>query len=99
MSDSSQHPLFAASHRLVAALDRLERNLQELSVARDRDVLQQQQLSQFTRENESLRAERETLNLVIERLNSQYNDLQKVATNIHGKLDDSVKRISQILEG
>ena len=32
-------------------------------------------------------------------LGKKYKDLQQVATSIHHKLDDSVKRISSILEG
>ncbi len=99
MNEQSQHPLFTATRGLVSALDRLERNLQELSVSKDRDALQQQQLSAFTRENESLKQERDNLNQAIASLGAQYEDLQQVATSIHHKLDDSVKRISSILEG
>lgn len=99
MTEQPQHPLFAATHRLVSALDRLERNLQSLSVAKDRDVQQQQRIESFSRENEALKAERDKLNQAINNLSAQYQDLQHVATNIHQKLDDSVKRISLILEG
>ena len=95
---SAEHPLIAATNRLVTALDRLERNLQQVSVAKDRDIQQQRQLVSFSRENESLKAERENLNQAIDSLTRQYEDLQQVATNIHGKLDDSIKRISQIIE-
>ncbi len=95
---SAEHPLIAATNRLVTALDRLERNLQQVSVAKDRDIQQQRQLVSFSRENESLKAERKNLNQAIDSLTKQYEDLQQVATNIHGKLDDSIKRISQIIE-
>lgn len=98
MSENAQHPLFVATRKLVGALDRLERNLQQMSVAKDRDALQQQQLMLFSRENEALKQEREHLNQSIMSLTSQYEDLQQVATSIHSKLDDSVKRINQIIE-
>ena len=99
VTDSSEHPLIAASRRLMAALDRLERNLPQASVMRDREVQNEQKLSQFIRENENLLQEREKLNSAFHRLTHQYEDLQKVAKTIYGKLDDSARRITQILEG
>lgn len=83
----------------MGALDRLERNLQEVSVIQDREVATEQKLTTFMRENESLLKERENLNEAISSLTLQYEDLQQVAQNIHGKLDDSARRITQILEG
>jgi uncharacterized coiled-coil DUF342 family protein len=99
MSESQEHPLVAVSRRLMTALDRLERNLQQMSVTRDRDAQNEQRVSHFIRENESLREERETLNQAFHQLSSQYTELQQVAKTIHGKLDDSAKRITEILEG
>ena len=99
MTQQPEHPLILATRRVMTALDGLERKLQQESVTRDRELMREQQLSQFVRENESLKEERENLNDVIAKLTGQYQDLQKVATNIHGKLDDSVRKITQILEG
>jgi len=96
---SKDHPLISATRRLMTALDRLERNLQQVSVMKDREVQSEHKLSLFMRENESLRQEREKLNSAFSNLTHQYEDLQKVAKNIHGKLDDSARRITQILEG
>ena len=95
----SEHPLISATRRLMTALDRLERNLQQVSVMKDREVQSEHKLGLFMRENESLRQEREKLNSAFSNLTHQYEDLQKVAKTIHGKLDDSARRITQILEG
>lgn len=99
MSETAEHPLILATRRLMNALDRLERNLQQVSVTHDRELASELKLTQFMRENESLLSERENLNEAISRLTLQYEDLQKVAKTIHGKLDDSARRITQILEG
>lgn len=99
MLQPTEHPLIMATRRLMAALDRLERNLQQVSVSRDREVQNEQKISIFMRENESLKAERQNLTAAFGRLTDQYEDLQKVAKTIHGKLDDSARRITEILEG
>jgi len=99
MADSTEHPLILATRRLMGALDRLEKNLQQVSVTRDREVQNEQKLSLFIRENETLRHDREKLNQAFSQLTHQYQDLQQVAKTIHGKLDDSARRITQILEG
>ena len=99
MSDSGEHPLISATRRLMSALDRLEKNMQEVSVTRDRELANEQKLNAFMQENASLLSEREKLNASFDQLTDQYKDLQHVAKNIHGKLDDSAKRITQILEG
>jgi hypothetical protein len=98
MSQTQDHPLFAATRRLLGALDRLEHNLTHVTVAHDRDVHQEQQLVVFERENAALKQERESLNNAIAQLQYQYDDLHKVASTIHGKLDDSIKRLTQIIE-
>lgn len=99
MADSNEHPLIMATRRLMSALDRLEKNLQQVSVTRDREVASEQKLSVFMRENEMLMHERENLAQAFSKLTHQYQDLQQVAKTIHGKLDDSARRITQILEG
>jgi len=99
MAHTSEHPLIMATRRLMSALDRLERNLQQVSVTRDREVQNEQKLNLFVRENESLLHERENLSVAFNQLTLQYEDLQQVARTIHGKLDDSARRITQIIEG
>jgi len=99
MADSTEHPLIMATRRLMSALDRLEKNLHQVSVTRDRELQNEQKLSVFMRENENLLHERENLTEAFSRLTHQYQDLQQVAKTIHGKLDDSARRITQILEG
>lgn len=99
MAQPPEHPLIMATRRLMTALDRLERNLQQVSVTQDRDNANEQKVNLFMRENESLKTERENLTAAFGRLTHQYEDLQKVAKTIHGKLDDSARRITQILEG
>lgn len=98
MTQDPQHPLFLATRRLAAALDRLESNLQQVSVQRDRDVHQDQQLTVFERENEALKQERERLHVTVTQLQLQYDDLHHIASTIYGKLDDSIKRLSQLVE-
>lgn len=96
MTDSPSHPLYVATRRLVKALDRLENNLRH-GAAR-RDPRRDQQMAFFERENAALKEERENLNRAIAQLQYQYNDLHKIASTIYGKLDDSVKRLTQIIE-
>jgi len=76
----------------------LENNLKQVSVSMDRDVHQEQQMVYFERENAALKQERENLNAAIAQLQYQYNDLHKVASTIYGKLDDSIRRLSHIIE-
>jgi FtsZ-binding cell division protein ZapB len=99
MADSTEHPLIMATRRLMSALDRLEKNLHQVSVTRDRELQNEQKLTVFMRENENLLHERENLTQAFSQLSNQYQDLQQVAKTIHGKLDDSARRITQILEG
>ena len=98
MANTQQHPLHIATRRLAGALDRLESNLQHITVGQDRDVHQEQQLTAFERENTALKLEHEQLNAALAKLKVQYDDLHKVASGIHGKLDDSIKRLTQIIE-
>jgi predicted RNase H-like nuclease (RuvC/YqgF family) len=98
MQHDHQHSLNQATERVARALDRLEHSLQHVTVARDRDVHQDKQLTAFERENEELRQERENLNAAISQLKTQYTDLHQVASTIHTRLDDSIKRLSQIIE-
>lgn len=94
--NAPSHPLITATKRLVSALDRLEYKLRQAQSPEPQEA--QQQLLFFSQENEALRQERESLNRAISQLQFQYNDLQKVASAIYGKLDDSVKKLSQIIE-
>lgn len=98
MSHPSDHPLYIATRRLVSALERLERNLQHVTVGQERDVQQHQHIQYYERENAALRAEQESLQGSLVDLQQQYEELQGVATTIYGKLDDSIRRLTQILE-
>ena len=98
MADKQQHPLYVATRRLVKALDRLEGNLKQVSVSQDREVKKESQILLFEKENTELKQERESLNNAIAQLQHQYNDLHKIAATIYGKLDDSIKRLTQIIE-
>jgi predicted nuclease with TOPRIM domain len=95
---SNERPLITAKKRLVSALERLERNLQHITVEQERDALQHQHIQYYERENSALRDEQENLSQSITQLRQQYDELQGVATTIYGKLDDSIKRLTQILE-
>jgi hypothetical protein len=98
MADTPRPSLFVATERLLTALDRLERNLQNVALQPPQDSQVGEQLIFFERENESLRQERENLNQAISQLQHQYSDLHQVASTIYGKLDDSIKRLTQIIE-
>lgn len=98
MTEQHPHPLYVATRRLVSALDRLENNLKHITVALDRDIHQEHAMVAFERENAALKQERENLNASIAQLQYQYNDLHKVASGIYGKLDDSIRRLSKIIE-
>ena len=90
--------IFQASQRLTAALDRLEGNLQSVTTQQARDIRQNEQIGLFERENQALKQERDKLSGAIEQLEYEYDDLQKVASAIYNKLDDSIKRLTQIIE-
>jgi hypothetical protein len=98
MSNSSQQRLYNATNRLVAALERLELGLQQVTVGRERDVQQHQHLLSYQRENEALLQEQERMQTTILNLQQQYEELQGVASTIYGKLDTSIERLTQILE-
>ena len=59
---------------------------------------QHQHLQHFEHENYQLKQEQESLHGSINQLKQQYEELQGVATTIYSKLDDSIKRLTQILE-
>ncbi len=99
MSEINEHPLIAATRRVMNALDALERNIHQSSVAHDRAENNEQKLTLFIRENESLKQEKANLTSAINQLTRQYEDLQNVTSNIHARLDDSARRITEILEG
>jgi len=98
-SEPEQHPLVMATERVVAALERLEQNIPQIATQTARDVRQHEQLVMFERENVSLKADRANLTTAISQLESQYSDLHKVAGTIYNKLDDSIKRLTRIIEG
>lgn len=98
MTYSSEQHLYNATNRLVSALERLELNLQHVTVGRERDVQQHQHLLNYQRENEALLNEQEKLQTTISQLQNQYEELQGVAATIYGKLDTSIERLTQILE-
>lgn len=98
MTYSTENPLSQAVNRLFSALERLEYNLQHVTVSHERDLQQHQQLQHFQRENSSLRQEQEKMQATIAGLQKQYEELQGVAATIYGKLDTSIERLTHILE-
>lgn len=98
MTDSSNQHLNHATNRLISALERLESNLQQVTVGRERNIQQHQHLLHYQRENAGLLEEQKNLQSTISQLQRQYEELQTVATTIYGKLDTSIERLTQILE-
>jgi len=88
----------ASADRVFGALERLEKNLKHITVAQARDVQQQRQLSELEKENVTLREERESLMRSLKQLQEQYDDLQRVASSIYGKLDNAISRISKVVD-
>ncbi len=94
----SESPLFDATERLLSAVDRLESGIQQVSHSASRDVHQQQQLQLFERENKALRQEQEQLAASLAGLQSQYEELKRVATMIYAKLEGAITRITKIVD-
>lgn len=98
MINSSSEHLNHAINRLISALERLELNLQHVTVGQERNVQQHQHLLNYQRENEYLLEEKERSQVIISNLQQKYEELQGVAATIYGKLDNSIERLTQILE-
>ncbi len=98
MTYSSEQRLYNATNRLVSALERLELNIQHVTVGQERDVQQHQHLLHYQRENAELLDEQERLQGTISGLQQQYEELQGVASTIYDKLDTSIERLTLILE-
>ena len=93
-----ESPLILATKRLVHALDRLEGGLGRRVDVQEEHQAQRQQIASFEQENDQLKREHDNLNAAISQLKFQYDDLHQVASVIYGKLYDSIKRLTQILE-
>lgn len=98
MQENAQYSMDRASRRLQDALDRLERNLQHITVQQSRGIQQEQQLMVVMRDNDALKSERDKLRQSVANLEEQYAELQKVASTVYDKLDASIERINQIIE-
>ncbi len=98
MTNSANNPLYHATNKLISALERLERNMQHISVSKDRDIQQHQLLQNYQRENAVLLEEQANLQKTVANLQQQYKELQDVASGISKKLDNSIGRLSEILE-
>ena len=98
MTNSANNPLYHATNKLISALERLEKNMQHISVSKDRDVQQHQLLQNYQRENAALLEEQVILQKTVANLQQKYNELQDVAAGISKKLDNSIGRLSEILE-
>ncbi len=89
--------LFLATERLMSALDRLEHNIRMSAAKRVDGIRETEQAAFFEQENRLLRQERESLNATIDKLTHEYQDLQKSATTIYRKLNESIKRLTNII--
>jgi len=98
MHDTPEHPIYAATRRLVRALDALEGSLISVGGHSRQDAGEADKIIYFERENKMLREERESLNHSIAQLQRQYDDLQKVAAGIYTRLDDSIDSLNRLIE-
>jgi len=92
MAAAAEHPLLSATERLLGALERLERNLEQLPPG------QASENPELLKENQELRKERANLDAAVLQLQTQYDDLHHVASTIYNKLEDSIKRLTKIIE-
>lgn len=97
-SAEATHPLYVATRRLVDALNRLEQNLGKVKAEREKGNGQAEKLEAALSETAALKQEREVLSATALQLQGQYDDLHQVAGAIYTKLDDSIKRLTQIIE-
>ncbi len=81
----------------MAALDRLDYNVQVRAAERGKTAEQHEQAAFYARENEVLKHERANLTATIEKLEHEYTDLQKTTGTIYKKLNDSIKRLNNII--
>jgi hypothetical protein len=93
----ASNALYTATQRLMSALDRLDHNVHARAREQAKLVQQQEQAAFYARENENLKRERENLNVTIDKLEHEYKDLQKAASTIYKKLNDSIKRLTNII--
>lgn len=98
MTYSANNPLYRATNRLISALERMEGNMKHISLSKERDIQQSQHLQNYQRENSALLEEQAKLQKTIVNLQQQYDELQEVASAIAKKLDNSIERLSEILE-
>jgi hypothetical protein len=98
MTNSSDQRIYDAATRIISGLERIEGNLQYITLGHDRDLQQNQHLVHYQRENAELLMQQQKLQGTIESLEQQYKELQGVAGTIYGKLDSSIDRLNQILE-
>lgn len=100
--NDESHALTISAERLVSALDLLEERLGQwqatLRAERSHGEHDSGQLVLFERENEELKADRAQLTQTISDLEGQYHDLHKVASATYNKLEDSIKRLTRIIE-
>lgn len=98
MSDNLKTSALAtALGRVTAVLDRLEAGIQQRNIEQGHQERHEQHLTLVVNENRQLQDEQQKLNQAIDELQTQYDDLHKVAVNIYGRLDDSVRRITKII--
>mgnify|MGYP003395914174 CR=1 FL=1 len=90
--------LFEATERLLSALDRLEHSLAHQPRAGADVRTSERQLQVSRRENAALLEEREALNIAVDQLKAQYGDLHSTASGIYNKLEDSIRRLTQIMK-
>lgn len=95
--DTAPDALFEATERLMGALDRLDYNVQARAAERAQFADQQGQVTVYARENEALKRERDGLSVTIGKLEQDYGELQKAAGTIYKKLNDSIKRLTNII--
>jgi hypothetical protein len=95
---ADEHPLLRSTERVLAALDRLEHALDQRERQPRLAVQHEPQLALFEQENAALRQEKDEMGRTIRAIEAQYGELQRVAGTIYNKLEDSIKRLTQILD-
>lgn len=91
--------LYRATERLMLALDRLEAALTRPRApeAPPPEPENEERIRFFEQENQALRHERDELTTALGEIEREYTGLHRAAGTIYNKLEDSIKRLTQIM--
>ena len=84
--------------RIVAAIERLEQFSEKSNEVPEQASFVMGEDPASKEELETLRTENQLLRRELLELTAAYNGLKQAATNVSGKLDDTIDKVSELLE-